>query len=126
MQFWGKFELHLRRHEDTSHSPNPGLFRGSLELGGKLVESVKTNFLNSTVFRGTAKMIKMHFQIVSLRCVKMKYFPQLIHVLLCNVRWHNWCFGAHAAGYYSNYVEIAVHEKFWGFFNPKTKMMKDY
>ena len=37
---------------------NPGVLQGLVEFTGKLGESLKSDFMNSTVFRGTYKTIK--------------------------------------------------------------------
>jgi hypothetical protein len=58
IKFCGKFELSLRGHDESSDSPNPGVFRGLLEFAGKLDENLKTHFETATVFKGNSKTIQ--------------------------------------------------------------------
>ncbi|KAL4089358.1 hypothetical protein QTP88_024405 [Uroleucon formosanum] len=54
----GKHELPLRSHEEKTSSKNQGVFRGIFDLCTDIDSSLRDNFENTIVFRGTSKTIQ--------------------------------------------------------------------
>lgn len=58
VKFCGEFELALRGHDETTSSPNPGIFRGLINFTSALDGVLKDHFNTATVFKGTSKSIQ--------------------------------------------------------------------
>ncbi|VVC41002.1 Domain of unknown function DUF4371 [Cinara cedri] len=58
IQFYGKHNLPLRSHDKKINSNNKVIFLGVVELCKDLDISLRSNFENSKVFKGTSKIIQ--------------------------------------------------------------------
>ena len=103
-------------------SSNPGIFRGLLEFAGKLEESLKSYFMKSTVFKGTSKTIQNELLDCILEVCRDEIHAEIKQSKFLSVMSDDI---SDVSGLTQQVIvfryELSgiVHERFWGFFNPK-------
>ena len=56
--FCGAFQVALRGHDETTESPNPGIYRGLIDFVSEIDQAMKQHLSGSSVFKGTSKTIQ--------------------------------------------------------------------
>ena len=121
IRFCGKFELPLRGHDETSHSTNPGVFRGLIDFACELDSTLREHMSSNAAFKGTSKTIQNDI-LDSILCICQNYIKSEIlksDFMACMTDETTDIQDKSQMVVVFRYeVDGKLVERFWSFFNP--------